>query len=167
MALSGSPTKLRMTLAVIPISSTRPDATDDRLSSVLVGTALGVGFLALYLAAGLLFAQWSLTTFFEHLTVETVLWLLVASLAVTAVVAVPVFLFREYGLITPVVLLTLVLLGWVAAGLFIGAVFGLSLYVFGLAPLYLVLYALLGGGEQYLRNRASRGRSPKNGGETR
>lgn len=142
--------------------------TDDRLSSALVAVAVGGSFLALYLAAGLLFAQWSVTAFLEHLTVETVLWLLVASVAVVAVVAVPVFLFRHSRLVSPLAVLVVVLLGWIAAGLSIGAVFGLSLYVFGLTPLYLVLYALLGGGERYLRNRTSREEQPpNNGGRTR
>lgn len=135
----------------------RSNTTDDRLSNALVGVGIGIGFLVVYLAAGLLFAQWSIDAFLEYLAVEIVLWLLAASLFVIAVVAIPVFLFRQYRLVSPVSLLALVLLGWLTAGLFTGAVFGLSLYVFGLAPLYLVLYGLLGGGELSLRNRASGG----------
>lgn len=155
-------------LAVSPLSLPKPDVPDDRLSSVLSGIALGVGFLALYLAAGLLFAGWSVAEFLDHLTAEIVLWLLVASAVVIAVVAVPVFLYRQYRFVSPIALLAVVLVGWVVAGLSIGAVFGLSLYVFGLAPLYLVLYVVLGVGERYLRNRPGREEQhPKNGGEER
>lgn len=142
--------------------------TDDWLSSALTGVVFGVAFLVLYLAAGLLFAQWSVTEFLEYLTVEIVIWLLAASLTVIAVVAVPVFLSRQYRLVSPIALLALVLLGWIVAGLFTGAVFGLSLYVFGLTPLYLVLYVMLGAGELSLRNRAGgEEQRSKNGGEVR
>lgn len=146
-------------------STLRQNAAAGRLSNALTGIAAGIGFLTLYLVAGLLFAQWSLTAFFDHLTVEIVLWLLVASLGVIAVVAVPVFLLRQYQLVVPVALLAVVLLGWVAAGLLIGAVFGLSLYVFGLTPVYLVLYVLLGVGELSLRNRAVRQEQPRKNGD--
>lgn len=54
-------------------------------------------------------------------------------------------------LVSPLAVLGFVLLGWVVAGAITGALFGLSLYVFGLAPVYFLLYVVLGGGEYYLR----------------
>lgn len=126
--------------------------TDSKLLSIFTGIAVGIGFLALYLIAGLLFAQWNLSEFFSYLSIEIVLWLFVACLVIVAIFAIPVALYRQYRLVSPIVLLMVVLLIWLISGAITGAVFGLSLYVFGLAPVYIVLFIALGGCEYYLRN---------------
>lgn len=128
---------------------------DDWLSSARTGVGVGAGFLALYLAAGLLFARWSVAAFLAHLTVSTALWLLVAGLFVIAVFAVPVVLYQQYSLVSPLTILTIVLLGWLVSGALTGALFGLSVYLFWFAPAYLVLYAIIGVSERYLRNHRS------------
>lgn len=150
-----------------PTAQPRSKPSPDWLASARAGVAFGVGFLVIYLAAGFLFARWSLAAFLDHLTVEIGLWLFLAGLFLIAIVAVPVFLYRAYRLVSPVALLVVVLLGWIAVGLAIGAPFGLSLYVFGIAPVYLLLYALLGGAELHLRSRPDREQEPSNEEEAR
>lgn len=127
-------------------------STNGWVESVLIGSGAGIAFLALYLTTGIAVAQWNVSEFFAHLTGETIIWLLVASLFVIVAFAIPIVLCLQYRLVAPLVLLTIILLGWIVAGMVTGALFGLSLYVFGAAPGYIVLYLAFGGLESYLRN---------------
>lgn len=118
-------------------------------SASLAGVAVGVGVLCLYVVGGLVVARWSVGDFFAHLTPEVVASLSVAAAVAVAVFAVPVAAFLRYRVVSPLVVLALVVVGWLGLGwaqgvLSVQTVFGLALYAMFLAPLYLGLYVVLG-----------------------
>jgi hypothetical protein len=115
----------------------------------LVGVAVGLGVLALYVAGGLIVAGWDLQEFFAHLSIDIVAFLVLAAAVAVAVVAVPVGALLRFRLVSPLVVLGLVVIGWLGIGFVNGTlsaqtVFGLAAYAFYLAPLYLVLYLVVG-----------------------
>lgn len=126
------------------------------VTASLIGIGIGVGVLVLYLVSGIVVAQWDITDFFTHVTLETIgTFLLLGTLTVTAF-AIPTIAYSRFHIVTPIVILAVTLLGWfsysVATGILMtDAVFGLGLYAIGLAPLYFVCYAVAGGVEYYAR----------------
>ncbi len=114
-------------------------------------SAIGVGVLVVvvYGVAGLLFGGWSITEFINHLSVESVGWLLLLVVSTIAVVAIPIIAYRQFNLVIPLVVFGLVMLFWLSIALRNGllsveTIFGLGLYAIGLGPAYLLVY--LGGG---------------------
>jgi len=129
-------------------------------TAVLVGCALGLGVLASFTVAGLLVADWSLSEFFAYLDLAVAGWLSLMTVLTVGIVAVPVVAALRFDLYSPLAVLGLVVVGWLAVGIGSGilsaqTVFGLALYAAMLAPLYLVLYGVLGGGEYLLRRRTT------------
>ncbi|WP_330632957.1 hypothetical protein [Halocatena halophila] len=127
-----------------------PGFLSGRLTNEWV-SAIGLGVLVVvvYVVAGLLFGGWSITEFINHLSVETVGWLLVLTVSTIAVVAIPIIAYRQFNLVIPLVVFGLVVLFWlgIAVGnglLMVETIFGLGLYAIGLGPVYLLVY--LGGG---------------------
>ena len=126
--------------------------------SSLIGIAVGASVVLLYFVAGLLFGSWNTIKFILYVSIETA-WslLLVGSLGI-ATVAIPVALYLYSRLLIPLALLVVITLGWPIYGFLTGiltaeTVFGLGLYAVGLAPLYILLSLVLGGGEYYARKR--------------
>lgn len=129
-------------------------------AATLVGTVVGLAVVCLYLGAGLLVAGWSISGFLAHLSVGTVGYFLGMIVLVVAFVGLPIAGFLRFHLITPLVVLVLVLLGWLIAGAIQGllslqTIFGIALYAAFLSPIALVLYGVLGGGEYLFRTRTS------------
>lgn len=125
-------------------------------TAALVGIALGVAILALYVVAGLLVANWSVSEFVSFLSLEVVGWLILATAGTVSVFAIPVACYLRFDLYTPLAVLVIVVVGWLTIGVASGlltvqSVFGLGLYAVLLSPLYFVLYGVLGVGEHYLR----------------
>lgn len=123
-----------------------------------IGVAIGTGVFLLFLVAGVLFESWTIGEFLSNLTVETVSWLLLLSGMAIATFAVPIALYLHSRIVTPLILLCVISIGWLAIGISsgiieAGAIFGLSLYAVGFSPVYVVLYLLFGGGEYYARKR--------------
>lgn len=126
----------------------------------LIGIAIGLGVIALYLVAGLVLARWNVTEFSTNLSLESVGTFLLMGVLTVATFAIPVTAYFRLGLRAPVAFLAIVMLGWVgyaaATGLLLSeSVFGLGLYVVGLSPVYFVCYAIFGGVEYYARNRTA------------
>lgn len=125
-------------------------------TAALIGIAIGVGMLALYIVGGIVVAQWGLSEFFDRLTFEIVGLLLLAGAFAVAVLAIPVAAYLRYRVVSPVVVLLLVIVAWLAQGfatgiLSIQTVFGLALYAMYLSPLYVVLYLVVGWVEYRVR----------------
>lgn len=138
------------------MSSLRAQSRTSTPAAVLVGSALGVGVLAAFVVAGLLVADWSAGEFLASLSLEVVGWLAVMTVLVVATVAVPVVAALRYDLTAPLAVLGVVVVAWLGVGFASGVlsaqtVFGLALYAAMLSPLYLVLYAVLGAVEYWLR----------------
>lgn len=134
------------------------EPTPSARKSVLVGVAIGTGVFLCFLVAGLLFASWDVGEFLSRLTVETVGWLLLLVGMTVATFAIPTALYLHSRLLSPLVLLGVVVVGWLAQGIVsgligAGAIFGLGLYAVGLSPFYVALYLVLGAGEYFLRKR--------------
>lgn len=115
----------------------------------LVGVGVGVSVLGLYVVGGLVVAGWSVDDFLAHLDVEVLGSLLLAGGIAVSCFAVPVAAYLRYRVVSPLVVLLLVVLGWVAYGAATGlltpqTVFGLAIYALFLAPGYLVLYGVVG-----------------------
>jgi hypothetical protein len=129
-------------------------------AAVLVGGASGLVVVGVYLGAGLLLADWSLSEFLTHLSVSSVGYFLGTIGLVVAVVGLPIAGALRFDLRTPLVVFVLVILGWLTIAavqglLSIQTVFGTALYAAMLSPLYLVLYGVLGGSEYLYRTRVS------------
>jgi hypothetical protein len=118
----------------------------------LAGIGVGLAALGGYVASGLLLANWSVDDFLAHLGPEVVGALLLAGAATVACFAVPVAAYLHLRLVSPLVVLGTVVVGWLALAAATGlltsrAVFGLAVYAAYLIPGYLLLYALAGGVE--------------------
>ena len=129
-------------------------------AAALVGTLVGVAVLCLYFGAGLLIAGWSVSEFLAHLSGDTVGYLLGMMVLVIAFVGLPIAIFLRFGLITPLAILILVVLGWLIAGavqgvLSLQTIFGLALYAAFLSPIALFLYAIFGGSEYLFRAKTN------------
>ena len=123
----------------------------------LIGIGVGVVVLALYVVGGIVVAKWGVSEFFARLTVEIVGGLLFAGALAVAVFAIPVAAYLRYRVVSPLVVLLLVIVAWLAQGfatgvLSIQTVFGLALYAMYLSPLYVVLYVVVGWVEVRVRN---------------
>ncbi|AHG05404.1 hypothetical protein HALDL1_15405 [Halobacterium sp. DL1] len=121
----------------------------------LAGVAVGLGVLSLYIAGGLVVANWSVTDFLGHLDAEVAGTLLLAGAIAVACFAVPVAAYLRLRLVSPLVVLSVVVLGWLgyaeSTGLLTAqTVFGLAVYAIYLVPLYFVLYAVAGGVEYHV-----------------
>lgn len=130
--------------------------------AALVGSTIGVGVVAVYLVAGFLADGWTLGGV-SRWTVGTVVDVAATGGFVVAGVAVPVTLYLRYRLVTPLAALVAVAIGWFAYGSLAGfltaeTAFGFTLYLFYLAPLFVVLAFVLGGGEYLTRGHLPRGR---------
>lgn len=128
--------------------------------AALAGTAVGLLVVCLYLGVGLLVAGWSISEFLTHLSVSTAGYFTGMIVLVVAFVGFPIAGFLRFHLISPLVVLVLVILGWLTVGavqglLSLQTVFGLALYAAYLSPIVLVLYGVLGGGEYLFRTRTS------------
>lgn len=126
--------------------------------SSLIGLGVGGGLLAIYLVAGFLFAEWSLSDFFSHLTLTTTAWAVIFSGVVIAGIALPITLYLRYGLRFPLGVLLISAVGWFAfgtitGGLTIETAFGFTLYLWMFSPVLVALELVIGGGEYYTRNR--------------
>lgn len=126
-------------------------------SAVVVGVGLGAAVLGLFVAAGFLVAGWRLDDFLARLTPSVFGWVVLAGATAVALVALPVALYLRYRLATPLLALTLVVVGWAGIGLGQGiplsAGFGLASYAFAFAPLYLLLFLAFAGVEYSVRGR--------------
>jgi len=126
--------------------------------SSLIGLGVGSGIVAMYLVAGVMFANWSLGEFFSHLTLTSTAWAVILAGGVIASIAIPILLFLRYGLRFPLGVLLISTFGWFAFGAITGAltsetVFGFILYLWMFSPVLVALQLLLGGGEYYTRRR--------------
>lgn len=122
----------------------------------LAGIGVGLSVLALYVVGGLLLANWSVGDFLAHLGPGVVGTLLLAAGAAVACFAVPVAAYLHLRLVSPLVVLVVVLVGWLASAAASGlltsqTVFGLAVYAASLIPGYVVLYVLAGGVEYAVR----------------
>ncbi|MFA9516899.1 hypothetical protein ACERIT_06735 [Halopenitus sp. H-Gu1] len=129
-------------------------------AAALVGTLVGIAVLCLYFGAGLLIAGWSVSEFLAHLSGDTVGYLLGMMVLVIASVGLPIAIFLRFGLITPLAVLILVILGWLIVGavqgvLSLQTIFGLALYAAFLSPIALFLYAIFGGSEYLFRAKTN------------
>lgn len=118
----------------------------------LAGIGVGLSVLALYVAGGLLLADWSVGDFLAHIGPGVVGALLLAGAATVACFAIPVAAYLHARLVSPLAVLATVLVGWLAYAAATGlltseTVFGLAVYAAYLIPGYLVLYGLAGGVE--------------------
>lgn len=128
--------------------------------AALTGTIVGLVVVCLYFGVGLLVAGWSISEFLTHLSVSTVGYFIGMIVLVVAFVGLPIAGLLRFHLISPLVVLVLVILGWLTVGavqglLSLQTVFGLALYAAFLSPIALVLYGVLGGGEYLFRTRTS------------
>ena len=128
--------------------------------AVLVGAAIGFAVVSVYLCAGLLVADWSISDFLAHLSMSSVGHLVGTIALAVAVVGLPIAGFLRLDLTAPLVVLMLVILEWLTTGavqglLSLQTMFGLALYAVLLSPIYLVLYGILGGSEYLFRTRAT------------
>lgn len=128
--------------------------------AALVGAAIGLVVVGVYLGAGLLVADWSLNEFFTHFSVGSVGYFLGMIAMTIAVFGVPVAALLRFNLTAPLVVLVLLILGWLIIGtvqgvLSLQTIFGLALYAAFLSPLYLALYGVIGGGEYLFRKTAT------------
>lgn len=140
-----------------PVPPTHPTSTR---TATIIGVALGVALLGLFVVAGLLVANWSIADFLAHLSLESVGYLLLVTVLGVATVAVPVAASLRFRLVAPLTIFGLVVAAWLGIGVTSGilstqTVFGLALYATMLSPLYLLLYAVFGGGEYLLRHRVT------------
>ncbi|WP_232701739.1 hypothetical protein [Halobacterium wangiae] len=121
----------------------------------LVGVGVGLGVLGIYVAAGLVVANWSVEDFLANLDGEVLGVLVLVGGVAVACFAVPVAAYLRYRLVSPLVVLVTVVLGWLGYGAATGVltsqtVFGLAVYAMYLAPVYFLLYAVFGGLERYV-----------------
>lgn len=123
--------------------------------ATVVGVGVGAAVLALFLAAGFLVANWRLKDFFAHLTPVVVGWVILAGGIAIALFAVPIAMYLRFRVATPLIVLSLIVVGWTGIGIGQGipptASFGLAAYAFAFSPLYLVLFLLFGAVEQLAR----------------
>ena len=129
-------------------------------AAALAGTLVSLIVICLYIVAGLLIAEWSVSKFLAHLSVDTVGYLLGMVVLVIAFIGLPIAIFLRFDLIAPLAVLVLVILGWLIIGavqgiLSLQTIFGLALYVAYLSPIALVLYVIFGGSEYLFRTRIS------------
>lgn len=127
-------------------------------AATLVGAVVGLAVVCLYLGAGLLVGGWSISEFLTHLSPGTIGYFVGMIVLVVAFVGLPIAGFVRFHLVTPLVVLVLVLLGWLTLAAIQGllslqTIFGLALYAAFLSPIALVLYGVLGGGEYLFRTR--------------
>jgi len=129
-------------------------------AAALVGSLVGLAVVCMYFGAGLLLAGWSISEFLTRLSVDTLGYLLGMIVLVIIFVGLPIGIFLRFDLITPLVILVAVVLGWLILGavqgiLSLQTIFGLALYAAYLSPLALILYAVFGGGEYLFRTKTS------------
>lgn len=129
-------------------------------AATLVGTLVGLGVVSLYLGAGLLVAGWSINDFLTHLSTDTIGYFAGMIVLVIAFVGLPIAGFLRFHLITPLGVLVVTLLGWLILAavqglLSLQTIFGLALYAAFFAPIALMFYGVLGGGEYLYRARTS------------
>lgn len=127
--------------------------------AVLIGAAVGLVAVGVYLSAGVLVADWSSSEFVAHFSVGRAGYFLGMIAMAIAVFGIPIAALLRFNLTTPLVIFALVVLGWLTIGtvqglLSLQTIFGVALYAAFLSPLYLVLYGVLGGGEYLFRRRA-------------
>ena len=128
--------------------------------AALVGGAIGLVVVGVYVGAGLLVADWSINEFFARFSVSSVGYFLGMIAMAIAVFGVPVTALLRFNLTAPLVVLALLILVWLIIGtvqgvLSLQTIFGLALYATFLSPLYLALYGILGGGEYLFRNKVT------------
>lgn len=129
--------------------------------AALVGATVGIGAVGVYFGAGLLVADWGLSDFLANLSPGTVGYSVGMIALVVAVVGLPIVGVLRLRLVTPLVVLVLVLLGWLTLGaiqglLSVPTIFGLALYAAFLSPIVLLLYGVIGGSEYWVRTRTNR-----------
>ncbi|MGQ3330151.1 hypothetical protein [Halorubrum sp. FL23] len=129
-------------------------------AAALSGILVGLAVVSLYFGAGLLIAGWSVSEFLAHLSIDALGYLLAMIALAIAFVGLPIAIFLRFDLLTPLVVLVVVILGWLTVGavqgiLSLQTIFGLALYAVYLSPIPLVLYAILGGGEYLFRIRTN------------
>ena len=129
-------------------------------AAALSGILVGLAVVSLYFGAGLLMAGWSVSEFLAHLSIDAIGYLLAMIALTFAFVGLPIAVFLRFDLITPLVVLVVVILGWLAVGavqgiLSLQTIFGLALYAVYLSPIALVLYAIFGGGEYLFRTKTN------------
>ena len=127
--------------------------------ATLLGVAVGLAVVGVYLASGLLVADWRIDEFLAHLSARDLGFFVGTILLTVAVFGLPIVGYLRYDLTSPLLVLGFVVLGWLVLGgvqglLNLQTVFGLALYAAMLSPIYLVLYGVFGGGEYLLRTRA-------------
>jgi len=124
-------------------------------AAVRTGIGVGVAGIAVYLVAGFVVAGWSFREFVGRLTPSIVVWLALAGGTVVTVVAVPVVASLRYRVFSPLLVLSVAVVGWTGLGLVQGIplqdLFGLSYYALALSPVYLLCYLVFGGLEYWLR----------------
>jgi hypothetical protein len=141
---------------VVPVERRRTSTE----TATLVGAAVGLAVVSLYLGAGLLAAGWNIDEFLAHLSPGTLGDVLGMIGLVVAVVGLPIAGFLRFELFTPIAVIVLAVLGWATVGAIQGllslqTIFGLALYAAYLSPFALVLYGVLGGSEYLFRTRTA------------
>ncbi|WP_433630015.1 hypothetical protein [Halomicrococcus sp. NG-SE-24] len=129
-------------------------------AAALSGILVGLAVVCLYFGAGLLIAGWNVSEFLAHLSIDTIGYLLAMVVLAIAFVGLPIAIFLRFNLITPLVVLVVVILGWLIVGavqgiLSLQTIFGLALYAAYLSPVSLVLYAIFGGSEYLFRTKTN------------
>ena len=123
--------------------------------ALLIGVGVGVSVLFLYSLGGVVVARWDVANVLIHPTLDAVSTYLLLSAYAIAVFAIPITSYLRFGVVSPVVALAVVLIGWSGLGLAVNillttGVFSLGYYAIGLTPLYLAVYVILGGLEYYV-----------------
>ena len=127
--------------------------------AVLLGTAVGLIVVSMYLVVGSVVADWSISEFFANLSVSYVEPVVSLSALAVAIIGIPVAAFLRFNLIAPLVVLVLSILGLVTLSAVQGALSlqtlsDLAIFALLLFPNYFVLYGVLGGSEYLLRRKA-------------
>lgn len=130
------------------------------MTALLVGIAIGMSVVFLYLVSGLTIAEWDVSDVIAHLTLETIGTFLLLGVLTVGTFAIPIAAYARLRLLAPAVILGVVLLGWFGFAVSTGTltaddVFGLGLYAIGLSPLYFVCYAVASGVEYVARRRVA------------
>ena len=125
--------------------------------ALLIGVGVGVSVLFLYSLGGVVVARWDVANVLIPPTLDAVSTYLLLSAYAIAVFAIPITSYLRFGVVSPVVALAVVLIGWSGFGLAVNillttGVFSLGYYAIGLTPLYLAVYVILGGIEYYVQS---------------
>lgn len=120
-------------------------------AAVLRGIGVSLACFVFVLLLGLLFAQWSITDFFANFSLGMLLELLALVALVILTLGVPIVAYLRLRLVYPILALVPIFMFWVVIGIGGSTIgFGLALYALWLAPVYVMVYFVLGAVELFL-----------------